>query len=603
MSQEFGPKRRLLRDVPSPETELETPEARREARDPEVPAEDSGTDDRDRKEADAEPEDRAKRDKRDKAERMSPTMTAIRNEEERSLKEWLDGLGQVGAFKVQLRREQPKHVRVNGRDVKTEGFLETYDHSIDEEFIQKEHGGGTYAIKVTRRGANGSYKYEPGLHRTITIAGDPSLERLPSSTPAAGAAPAPTQPAEGLGFVKETFGVLTKEIDRLHERSERKEPVVPKGIDPALQVVLDQMRRDADRRDKEVGELRVELARARDTKPAEDPIKDKILGSLIDGESGRIAALRLTHDSELRQIKDATVAEQSRRDDRHERDVAALRAGHEREIATMKASYEREIAALRQTHEVTSAISTQSSNLQLKVLENDNKRLERELDALRIEVKDLRARKDKTIVEQAKDLETIKDALGLDSGDKTNFDKLLEVVSSPAAAEFVGRIVGGKETAAATTTAATAQAAGPSRTLVQAADGQKYWHVTDGKGGQRLVPAKKKPKVIPAIVNPDGTVATPEIVLPEIDPTQIAVVVGYLERAFASRQEPEVVAQSGRTTVPEEILTWIRTHDTEQVSGVDLFMSKVAKLPGTSPLLSQAGKNWLRKVGKALVGD
>jgi len=37
--------------------------------------------------------------------------------------------------------------------------------------------------------------------------------------------------------------------------------------------------------------------------------------------------------------------------------------------------------------------------------------------------------------------------------------------------------------------------------------------------------------------------------------------------------------------------------------GVDGFMSKVAKLQSASPLASQAGRNWVRKVGKALVGD
>jgi hypothetical protein len=601
MSREFGPKR-ALRDVPTPQEpdpEVETAET------PETGAA-SGDETQDERKETGEAEERpAKGAKRDKAERLSPTMTQIRNEEERSLKDWLDGLGQVGAFKVQLRREQPKHVRVNGRDVKTEGFLETYDHSIDEEFIQREHGGGTYAIRVTRRGPTGSFKYEPGLHRTITIAGDPSLERLPSSTPA-GPTPVAAPAPEGLGFVKETFGVLKGEIERLHERSERKEPVVPRGIDPAIQLMLDQMRRDAERRDKEMAELRAELTQARNTKPPEDAFKDKLLGSMIDGESGRIATVRMTHESELRQVKDAALEEHKRRDDRHERDVATLRAGHERELAAMRAGYEREIAALRQTHEVTSATSTQANNLQVKILENDNKRLERELDSLRTEIKDLRSRKDKTIIEQVKDIETIKNALDLDSGDKTNFDKMLEVISSPAAAEFVNRVVGGGKDAAAAPGAAQPAvpgraAAGP--TLVQAGDGKKYWHVTDGKGGAHLVPAKKKPKVIPATVNPDGTVATPELVLPEVDPQRVTFVVDYLERAFAGRQDPEVVAQSGRTAVPEEILTWIRTHDTDQVSGVDLFMAKVAKLPGTSPLLSQAGKNWLRKVGKALVGD
>jgi hypothetical protein len=83
----------------------------------------------------------------------------------------------------------------------------------------------------------------------------------------------------------------------------------------------------------------------------------------------------------------------------------------------------------------------------------------------------------------------------------------------------------------------------------------------------------------------------------------MAVLVNYLERAFQSRQAPEVVAQSGRTAIPDNIIGWIRDNDSRGTSGVDLFMSKVAKLPGTSPLQTQAGRNWLRKVSKALTGD
>ncbi len=63
------------------------------------------------------------------------------------------------------------------------------------------------------------------------------------------------------------------------------------------------------------------------------------------------------------------------------------------------------------------------------------------------------------------------------------------------------------------------------------------------------------------------------------------------------------MAQTGRSSIPTDILAWIRERHTEQVSGVDLFMTKVAKLPGSSPLASQAGKNWLRAVGALLVGE
>jgi len=335
----------------------------------------------------------------------------------------------------------------------------------------------------------------------------------------------------------------------------------------------------------------------RNQKPAEDPLKDKLLESMIGGERGHVEALRLRHESELRQAKDAAVEDQKRLYDRHDRDLAQLRAGHERELASLRSSHDVALASMKSSYEI-----------QVKVLESDIRRLERDNNEHRADVKDLRSRKDKTIVETAKELEAVRNALGLDDGgDKSNFDKFLEVATSPAAGEFVSRIVGpGQAAAAAAAAAPPQQQQAPqqqSRQLVKdPASGQTFLLVTDAKG-QRLVPVKKKPKVIPATTNPDGTVATPEIQLPEVDQASVALVVAYLERSFAGNQEPEIVAQSGRTSVPEEILTWIREHDSDAVSGVDLFMSKVAKLPSTSPLTTQLGKNWLRKVGKALVGE
>jgi hypothetical protein len=512
-------------------------------------------------------------------------------EEDASLKSVLDNLGADGSFKISVFRIEPEEWidPQSGRRVKTAGKLKTYNTRIDEDVLADKHGGGKYMLRFLRRNSKGSYKFL--TQRTIDIAGDPRVDDVPrTSAPVAGSAPVAT--GENTGLVKEAFHMLRDQLERVHDD---RAPVAPKGIDPAMQMMVDQMRRDAERRDAEMAELRRDLTVARNVKPVEDPIKDKLLGSLIDGQSGHVEALKLRQESELRQLKESAIEEQRRRDDRHERDVAMIRT-----------SYEREIAAMRSSHESSTTIATQTHNLQVNLLERDNKRLERELDNLRIEIKNLRERKDKTIVEQAKDLEAVKDALGMDSGDKTNFDKFLEVATSPAAAEFVGRIVGGKEPGAAPSAplAAAPARAAPTRQLVQDPDtGGKYWLMTDGKGGSRLVPAKRKPQVIPATTTADGTVVTPAIELPEVDPGLVTSLVTYLERAYSGKQEPEVVAQSGRASVPDEILTWIRTHDSEQVSGVDLFMSKVAKLPSTSPLSTQSGRNWLRRVGKALVGE
>jgi hypothetical protein len=78
---------------------------------------------------------------------------------------------------------------------------------------------------------------------------------------------------------------------------------------------------------------------------------------------------------------------------------------------------------------------------------------------------------------------------------------------------------------------------------------------------------------------------------------KLATAISYLEKAFSGNQEPATVATSVRPFLAEEIMQSI------QSVGIDVFFAKVAKLPSASPLSSQAGKNWVRKVGKALVGE
>lgn len=530
-------------------------------------------------------------------ERLSPTMRDIRDEEEKSLRDWLEEIGTQGAFKVQLRREKPKTFRdrATGKEHTTEGYLETYDHTIDEPFIQQEHGGGTYALKITRKGADGSYKYVKGLHRTIVIAGDPNIERLPTNAPPPTAVgPASPMAVESAGMVREAFGVLKDSFRDMADRADRADrKPAPTGIDPAVKLMFDQLQQELKSRTEEMRELRRELSEAK--KPAEDPIKDKILGSLIDGESGRIAALRQAFESEMRQVKELAAATLAQERQHHQSERERLHDRHDREIQSLRQSHEREVAMLNATHGTTSAVATQSANLQGKLLENDIKRLERDNERLSREVAELRARKDKSIIETVKDLNAVKDALG-EGGDKTSFDKVVEIISNPAAAEFVKGIFDkGPQPAQA---AAQVVPAAPAKPVVlRSKDGQTF---VQHQG--RLLPVKKKPKVIPAQANADGTI-TPEIVLPQIDEVRVKELVGYLERAFAGNQDPEVLAQSARPMVPDEILGWIREHHTEQSSGVDLFMGKVAKLPGSSPLSTQSGRNWLRKVGKALIGD
>lgn len=517
----------------------------------------------------------------------SNTLQSIRTDEERSLRAMMDELGTQGAFKVQIRRVKPASIRINGKDVKTEGYLDTYDHAIDEDFIRREHGGGTYYVKCTLQGPDGSYQYKKGYNRTLEIAGDPSIERLPSNVQAAQPVIVAGSTQENPGIVKAAFDMMSDQI-----RAER-ERVVPRGIDPTIQLILDRFQQDADRREQEIASMRHEISRLAHQKPEADPIKDKLLGSLLDGQSGHVTALQLRHEAELRQLKASHIEDIKRIEDRHDRDVTAMRTSHDLALASVRASYEREIAAHGMSSNVATTATKTSHDVQVTTLQADIRRLERDNAEARVELKELREKKDRPLLEQVKDIRTLRDALsdGEESGKASWGEKLVEVVTTPGAVEGIINSVRGAPKAAAAAAPGPAQvAAPPMPRILKGRNGEAFRQMPDGA----LVPVKKKPKVV---LSDSGA----PLEIPDIPAAQIAQLVGYLERAFAAGTDPVIMAQSGRTSVPPEILAWIQAHDTEQTSGIDLFLSKVANLPSTSPLSAQSGRNWMRKVGRALI--
>lgn len=520
----------------------------------------------------------------------SPQIRAIRAAEDASLQAILDDIGPDGSYKIRVNRITPENWPdpKTGRPVSIVGLCNTYAHPIDEEFIRRTYGGGRYVVKFFKQAKDGSFKIF--TQRTIDIGGEPIMDDLPRTPLPAGpiqvgAASAAATAAEGT-VVKELVGALKGQLDRRDHHE-------PRGIDPAMQVLLDQMKQQADRQAAEMRELRAELSTTRAQKPPEDPLKDRILSNLIDGESSRIESLRLRYEAAEKQMRDRYEAEADGLKRRHEEDLRRQQDRFDRQLDTVKASFEREIAAVRTANETTLSITKETGTLQRHVLDTDVKRLERDNQELREEIRLLREKKDKGILEQAKDLESLKEALGVEGGGEEGLAaKLVSVLESPAAAEFVKRIMPGAGDAAQIQAAqAQAQAQQRPRVVRDKRSGQTFV-----QSGPHMVPVVKKPKVIPATVQPDGTVA-PEIVMPQVDDARLQQLMTFLSNAFAGGQDPIVVAQSGRSSVPDAIIAWIREH------GVDTFISKVAKLPPGSPLLTQAGKNWIRKVGKELTGD
>lgn len=520
------------------------------------------------------------------APKVSPIMREIQNADDMALREYLESIGPEGSVRVSISRVEPDRIRVDGKDYKVEGHLGTYAEFLDEERIADLHGGGKYHLKITRKGPTGSFNYY--ANRTVKIAGEPKIDKLPVNPKET--APVSAAPAEsGGGVMKEMVGLLRHELDRSRDQ---KAP----GLDPAMAAMLAQMREDMRASQAEAAELRRSLIALQTAKPPEDPIKDKLLSSLVDGQSGHVEALRIRHEAELRQIKDSAVQDLKRLEDRHDRAMSEMRQSHELALATLKQGFEREIAAMRVSNEVAAQATKAAQDVQVRTLEGDIKRLERDIEAKDRELERLRDKKDKSIIEQIKEFKVLKEAVADTDGsseESSTIGKIVEAATSPAAVEGIGKIfgrLGGGPSQMATPVQAQALAHPARPRVVRDASGQRYV-----QAGDRLVPVKPAPKVI---ATEDGT----QIQGPSVEPADVQKLVSYLESAYGASTDPALVAQSGRPFVPEEVMAWIREQDTEKTSGVELFLAKVAKIPASSPLASQGGRNWLRKVGKALVG-
>lgn len=555
----------------------------------------------DEMEPDLEPRQEPKTEKRRAKEsqlpqeRLSAPIKQIQADEDKSLRDWLIGLGPAGSIKIQVYRESPETVfnHETGQDVQCAGHLHTYDEVFDEEFLRTEWGGGTYKLKITKRTDDGSFRYErgQGFSRKMKVAGSPRTDRLPGQqrrTPAAPAAPVGENPS----LAKAALETMERQLERLQS-----DPRRDGELSPAIQMMLENMNRQLSARDAELAAMRAEVSAARNAKPPENPIMDKFLTAAIDGNSGQVESLRLRQEAELRMLKEQALAEVKRIEDRHDRQTSEMRVAHESAMMSLRQSFEREIAAMRTSHEVAIAAAKAAADVQRTTLESEIRRYDKDNEQLRRDVAILREKKDKSLFDSIKEIKLLKEVMGDDSDDgeeKGTLATLVGALTPENIAAAAGVIKGGA--------AAVAGAAQPAQVNAQPAP-QRPRVVQDRRTGQhfattqqgQLVPVKRKPKVV---AGPDGQ----QVEVPAVDPEQLAQLISYLETAFRNDVDPQLVAQSGRGLVPPDVLAWLAQNDSEEHPGVDLFMGKVAKLPSSSPLASQAGKNWVRKVGRALIG-
>lgn len=518
----------------------------------------------DKPDKDAKPEKRSKKEARE-----SKPLQELRESEDRNLKDWLEEIAPGGALRVKVTRTSPKV----WKGLNVGGSLATYDQQIDEDWIRDHHGGGDFYLVVQKPKTNGAgWQYAGG--RVIRIAGDPRTDdvfRDKSGEQPAGAAAA-NNPATGI--VDRVVGSLERQLERAQEHS--RGPVHTGPDTETMRLMLAPLQSQIDQMGQMLREKDRQLAAAQAPRPVErDEFRDRMLATMMEGDSARLVTLREQHASELRQLKENAIQNENRLRDAFERDKQMLSMSHERELNAIRSAYDLKVAAQESAHSTTK-----------QLLEGEVRRLQSDLTEAKSELTALRLKKDKGAMEMLREANELRDLVADISGDKderSTFDKVAE-----AAAPLLQNVMSkfGEQQQAPAPPPPPQRP--PQSRLLQGPDGNLYRQTPDGQ--VELV--RQRASVARPPAGQQGSAP-----MPDIPAATIKVAVEFLETAFRNGQDPTEVATSVRSMIPSEVLGAIRDR------GVDGFLTDVAKLDGSSPLASQAGRNWSRKLGKALLGQ
>lgn len=509
-------------------------------------------------------------------ETASAVAKRLREETEQSLLEYLQSLSGTNPIRVELVRRMPK--TWEGRNI--EGTIDTFDEPLSEEDIMDSYGGGKYEVRVRIPNAKGQYVY--GGQRTIKISGDPKV--------AAGGTVLSTQQQEPGGIAGQALK-MTQQLAlsaeerarRAEERAEARSREVPRS-DPSIGILSQQMaemQRLLAHKDQQLLEL---VRESRDRKP-ETGTADMILSKMLDGESSRVTAIRTQVESEIRTMQSRHDAELDRIHQRSDDLLRRSEDAHVRELSTVRASFEAQITTLKIAYEG-----------QIEGFKREISHLDRELTAAKAECAELRSRKERGPTETLTEMAALKDAMEAFSGghekDPEEKQSTLERLLGAAGPLIEG--VAARVASPGPAAMAAMQAAGPPQQQDPFADmpvGQPF-KLPDGRTILKRSDGsvvQLRAKVKPSVTAPSGE----EI---QFDPADVAMAVQFMENALAAGTDPKEFADSARMLVPESVRAVLRT------KGVDYFLSDVAKLEGTSPLLQQRGRNWARKVADELIG-
>jgi len=485
----------------------------------------------------------------------------LREENENNLVEYIRSLTSGG---VQVRtivmRDQPRV----WEDKNIAGQLETFEDPISIEDIRDLYGGGKYRLQFFIPAENGSWQYV--TCRTFQLAGDPKVR---SSSK-------PSDTKEDPTIVQSVLQMTQRMSEKERERAERIEREARSFRDPSVDIMAEELRearRQANENQRVIYDLMNQQGRS---SPA-----DHLLGKMMDSESARIAQLRAQHDSELRM-----------KNEMHRDELERVHARHDQTMKWQEDSHRREIESLRLSLSTQEKLLETSYRGQLRALERELEVVRTDYMAAKAEIAELRAKKDKGLVESLTELSTVKEQIDsvFGGGEKEDSGGTIERLingAMPLVEGMATRIAGGAAIGAVPQQPIPQQQAVDPNDLpinqpVPLPDGRLAVRRADG----RVVVLRPKRPAAPG---------TPPAL--KLDPTEIQVAVQVMENAVANDMDPAVFATSARNVVPPDIIQALRSQ------GVDQFLANVAKLESHSPLLTLHGKEWSRKVAAILTSD
>lgn len=494
----------------------------------------------------------------------SGVQARFQKSEETSIYDWLKTFSGNSAVKISLVRISPEQ----WDGYQTAGLIDTFDELIEEDEIKRRFGGGKYQLKVQVQHNNGRWNYAGA--RTFKIAGDPIIlgdmhRRRRDDDEVVAIGPDTDTVKTALLMSRDLVKDAQDRAERVEARAANISPGLSENmvqlITKPLELQVLSLTTQLSEKDRIIAD-KDRIINELTAKKPDTTVQDTLLGKMFDNESSRLEAIRIQHESERRQLMESQKEEVRRVQDRADYDIKRMDDSHKRELQNLRDSLDSRIESIKSGYEG-----------RIEAKDNRIKDLDRDLNKAVVEIGELRAKKEKGLMETIKEATVMKNELGVLFGSNDDAEEPSVMDKFVSMAEPLIKGIGAR------------MEAGPpqpqQRQLPQPV--------------RRVVKVKKEVPTQPAVpAAPEPAKLTPG----SLDPGQVAMAVSYIENAMLT-QSPQAVAADVRRSVPSDVMNVLRT------KGVDSFLDEVAApyINADSPLATQTGRIFIRSMVKYLLSE